>query len=93
MAGTVSLPLNAVGKTILMIEDQEDMAGAEVRLYGKERPELTAGQWVTVRGKVKRDGDDWRINVSKGGLAVSESQTPPVPTPTEPGRSDRNTAA
>ncbi|MBN1584915.1 lamin tail domain-containing protein [Candidatus Uhrbacteria bacterium] len=77
--GTVSLPLGILGKTVLMIEDQADGAGAEARLYGPERPEMMFGQHVTVTGRISRSDGGWRINVVKGGLETSEAQTPPVP--------------
>ena len=73
---TVSLPLNLIGKTIFMVEDTYGSTGAEARLYGKDRPDFTPGQWVRLQGRVNQSDSGWRLNVLKDGLSILENIKP-----------------
>lgn len=68
--GVVTLPPGHIGKTIFAIQNYNGGAGAHVRMYGNDNPELKKGDKVTVTGKVSFTGGEMRLTSGKGGVTL-----------------------
>lgn len=68
--GVVTLPPGHIGKTIFAMQDYNGAAGAHVRMYGNDNPELKKGDKVTVTGKVSFTSGEMRLTSGKGGVTL-----------------------
>ncbi|KPJ85230.1 hypothetical protein AMJ57_03910 [Parcubacteria bacterium SG8_24] len=64
IAGVVSLPFGAAGKTLFGLQDTAGVDGLFVRVFDDELPQLTVGDAVSVRGKINRSDGILRLHVS-----------------------------
>ena len=73
--GVVNLPPGRLAKTLFSMQDAAGTAGIIVRLYGKTLPTMAVGEIWEMTGRIGRNDDEMRLNVTTADARPVGRQT------------------